>query len=102
MGTLLRPHLVGVTKELRSSAILSWGRTLVPADKALGRHSHVMDLMSQEVTLQVACQLCALGLIAETWAQVHAVMPSESGAMMLLVGHRRLKRLRTVRACNTP
>ena len=32
-----------------------------------------------------------------TFAQVHTIMPGESGAMMLLVGHRRLKRLRTVR-----
>lgn len=31
-----------------------------------------------------------------TFAQVHTVMPGESGAMMLLVGHRRLKRVKTV------
>lgn len=32
-----------------------------------------------------------------TFAQVHTIMPGENGAMMLLVGHRRLKRLKTVR-----
>lgn len=32
-----------------------------------------------------------------TFAQVHTIVPGESGAMMLLVGHRRLRRMRTVR-----